>query len=64
MKNISVKLSYEQDGQHVFLNEEDVSSQTRTTIILSETAKKKLQRLALEKRVSISQIVEMLIENA
>ena len=38
--------------------------ETRTTIILSETAKKKLQRLALEKRVSISQIVEMLIENA
>lgn len=38
--------------------------ETRTTIILSETAKKKLQRLALEKRVSISQIVERLIENA
>ena len=38
--------------------------ETRTTIILSETTKKKLQRLALEKRVSISQIVEMLIENA
>ena len=30
LKNISVKLSYEQDGQHVFLNDEDVSSQIRT----------------------------------
>ncbi len=38
--------------------------ETRTTIILSEATKKKLQQLALEKRVSISQIVEKLIENA
>lgn len=30
LKNISVELSYEQDGQHVFLNGEDVSSQIRT----------------------------------
>ena len=43
---------------------EACEGETRTTIILSETAKKKLQRLALEKRVSISQIVERLIENA
>ena len=37
---------------------------TRTTIVLSEGAKKKLQRIALEKRVSISQVIERLIENA
>lgn len=38
--------------------------ETRTTIVLSEGAKKKLQRIALEKRVSISQVIERLIENA
>lgn len=38
--------------------------ETRTTIILSEATKKKLQQLALEKRVSISQVIERLIENA
>ena len=37
---------------------------TRTTIVLSEGAKKKLQRIAIEKRVSISQVIERLIENA
>ena len=37
---------------------------TKTNIKLSASAKKKLQHLALEKRVSISQIVERLIENA
>ena len=38
--------------------------ETRTTIVLSEGAKKKLQRIALEKRISISQVIERLIENA
>ena len=38
--------------------------ETRTTIVLSEGAKKKLQRIALEKRMSISQVIERLIENA
>ena len=37
---------------------------TRTTIVLSEGAKKKLQSIAIEKRVSISQVIERLIENA
>ena len=47
-----------------YFGETSEGDTTKTNITLSASAKKKLQRIALEKRISISQVIERLIENA